>query len=158
MSLLSKSWSSRFELSYIKYPPGLTSFMSCAILWALTQTNRSIPALRPKYPFSLIRTSYQVGSPWMLEGKMFLGLTGMPIRKIALANKKFALADPVPLTLANRTTKSFILGFFLLLKLSAFINPLLLLHYRKIFAYPRQTLGTVPHTSHNADKHLHLLP
>ena len=37
---------------------------------------------------------------------MFLGLTGMPMRKIALANMPLALAEPVPLTLANLMTKS----------------------------------------------------
>ena len=38
---------------------------------------------------------------------MFLGLTGMPMRKIAFANMLLALAEPEPLTLANLTTKSF---------------------------------------------------
>jgi hypothetical protein len=42
----------------------------------------------------------------MLEGKMFLGETGMPMRKMAFANMSFALAEPVPFTLANRITKS----------------------------------------------------
>ena len=42
----------------------------------------------------------------MLDGNMFLGLTGIPIRKIALANMLLALAEPVPLTLANFMTKS----------------------------------------------------
>ena len=37
---------------------------------------------------------------------MFLGDTGMPIRNRALANKLLALAEPVPLTLANLITKS----------------------------------------------------
>ena len=37
---------------------------------------------------------------------MFLGLTGMPMRKIALANMPLALAEPVPFTLANFMTKS----------------------------------------------------
>jgi hypothetical protein len=43
----------------------------------------------------------------MLEGKIFLGLTGKPIRNNALANRLLALAEPVPLTLANLITKSF---------------------------------------------------
>ena len=44
----------------------------------------------------------------MLDGKMFFGVTGTPIRKIALVNKALADAEPVPLTFANLTTKSFI--------------------------------------------------
>ena len=43
----------------------------------------------------------------MFEGKMFLGAMGTPIRRIDFANSRFALADPDPLTLANRITKSF---------------------------------------------------
>src|SRR5688572_14734064 len=52
----------------------------------------------------------------MFDGKMFLGVTGIPILKIAFVNKKLALAEPVPLTFANRITKS-----FTLLWLSAFV-------------------------------------
>jgi hypothetical protein len=47
----------------------------------------------------------------MFEGKMFFGVTGTPIRKIAFVKSALALADPVPLTLANLTTKSFTLAF-----------------------------------------------
>jgi hypothetical protein len=43
----------------------------------------------------------------MLEGNIFLGVAGIPIRKTALANSALALADPDPLTFANLTTKSF---------------------------------------------------
>src|SRR5688572_21554941 len=42
----------------------------------------------------------------MLEGKMLRGLTGTPMRRIALANSSLADAEPEPLTLANLTTKS----------------------------------------------------
>src|SRR5215467_8936667 len=42
----------------------------------------------------------------MLDGKMLRELTGMPIRKIDLANSPLALAEPDPFTLANLTTKS----------------------------------------------------
>jgi hypothetical protein len=45
----------------------------------------------------------------MLEGKMLRGLTGTPIRRMERANNSLALAEPDPLTLANRTTKSFTL-------------------------------------------------
>src|SRR6476646_8537497 len=44
----------------------------------------------------------------MLEGKMFLGLTGMPMRNSVLAKMVLAEADPEPLTVANFTTKSLI--------------------------------------------------
>src|SRR5262249_15571584 len=49
---------------------------------------------------------YQVGRPWMFDGKMLRGLTGIPIRRNDLANSSFAEAEPEPLTLANFTTKS----------------------------------------------------
>src|SRR3546814_11646948 len=42
----------------------------------------------------------------MLDGKMLRGLTGTPMRRMALANSSLADADPEPLTLANLTTKS----------------------------------------------------
>ena len=40
---------------------------------------------------------------------MLRGLTGTPMRRIERANSSLALAEPEPLTLANRTTKSFTL-------------------------------------------------
>src|SRR5690348_12797775 len=69
-------------------------------------TIRSVPPRRPSQPRSDTRTSYQVGRPWMLDGKMLRGLTGTPIRRMALANSSLAEAEPEPLTLANLTTKS----------------------------------------------------
>src|SRR5436190_21405326 len=66
----------------------------------------STPPRRPRWPLSLIRTSYQVGRPWMFEGKMLRELAGIPMRRIDLANSELALAEPDPLTLANLTTKS----------------------------------------------------
>ena len=72
-------------------------------------TIRSTPPRLPKCPASQIRTSYQVGRPWMLEGKMLRGVAGTPMRRIDCANSLFALAEPEPLTLAKRTTKSFTL-------------------------------------------------
>src|SRR5512145_635710 len=44
----------------------------------------------------------------MLDGKMLRAPTGTPMRRIALANRPFALAEPDPFTLANLTTKSFV--------------------------------------------------
>src|SRR5229473_6858596 len=66
----------------------------------------STPPRRPRWPLSLMRTSYQVGRPWMFDGKMLRELAGIPIRRIDLANSALALAEPDPLTLANLTTKS----------------------------------------------------
>src|SRR5476649_2241978 len=68
---------------------------------------KSTPPRRPSQPRSQTRTSYHVGSPWMLEGKMLRGLTGTPMRRIAFAKSAFAEADPDQFTLANLTTKSF---------------------------------------------------
>src|SRR5688500_20320437 len=69
-------------------------------------TIRSTPPRRPSQPRSVTRTSYQVGRPWMLEGKMLRGETGIPMRRKLLANSSFAEAEPEPLTLANLMTKS----------------------------------------------------
>src|SRR6266849_691644 len=66
----------------------------------------STPPRRPRWPLSLMRTSYQVGRPWMFDGKMLRELAGIPIRRIDLAKSALALAEPDPLTLANLTTKS----------------------------------------------------
>ena len=49
---------------------------------------------------------YQVGRPWMFDGNRFLPETGMPIRKMACISRLFALAEPVPLTLASLKAKS----------------------------------------------------
>src|SRR3989344_8769766 len=57
----------------------------------------------------------------MFEGKIFLDVTGIPILKIAFVKRKFALADPVPFTFANLTTKSFILSFFAISSIRFFI-------------------------------------
>src|SRR5437868_11569103 len=78
-------------------------------------TIRSVPPRAPRWPASEIRTSYQVGRPWMLDGKILRGATGTPMRITARANISFALAEPEPLTLAKRTTKSFTLLIGLLL-------------------------------------------
>jgi hypothetical protein len=42
----------------------------------------------------------------MFDGKMLRAATGTPIRRIALAKRPLADAEPEPLTLANLTTKS----------------------------------------------------
>src|SRR5712691_7893512 len=43
----------------------------------------------------------------MLDGKRFLPETGTPIRNTACIRRPFALAEPVPLTFASLTAKSF---------------------------------------------------
>src|SRR3954466_53143 len=42
----------------------------------------------------------------MFDGKTFLPVTGMPMRKMACMSKLFALADPVPLTVPILNAKS----------------------------------------------------
>src|SRR6056297_771624 len=44
----------------------------------------------------------------MLDGNMFLPVTGMPIRNSAFINSPLALAEPVPLTVAILMTKSLV--------------------------------------------------
>src|SRR5882757_8401217 len=80
--------------------------MSWSQVSGFIATIMSTPPRRPRWPMSLIRTSNQVGRPWMFDGKMLRELAGMPIRKMDLANSALALAEPDPLTLANLTTKS----------------------------------------------------
>src|SRR6478736_5115250 len=82
---------------------------SLSQVWGFIATMRSVPPRAPRWPDPDTRTSYQVGRPWMLEGKMLRGATGIPMRRIARANNSFALAEPEPLTFAKRTTKSFTL-------------------------------------------------
>src|SRR6059058_6472814 len=83
--------------------------MSLSQVCGFIATMRSVPPRAPRWPASEIRTSYQVGRPWMLEGKMLRGATGTPMRITDRANSSLALAEPEPLTLAKRTTKSFTL-------------------------------------------------
>src|SRR6476646_9847619 len=109
----------------------------------------SMPPRAPRWPASVTRTSYQVGRPWMFEGKMLRGLTGTPWRRIERANISLALAEPEPLTLAKRTTKSFtlLIGF-----LSDILN--LLESYRSnISACPRLQWDNARRTARNAGRH-----
>ena len=80
--------------------------MSSANVWAFIATMMSTPSRRPAKPRSDTRTSYHVGRPSMLEGKMLRVATGMPMRNSAFANMLLAEAEPEPLTLAKRITKS----------------------------------------------------
>src|SRR5690554_7736450 len=49
---------------------------------------------------------YQVGCPWMLDGKMFLPWTGMPILKKERSRVRLAVWLPVPLAVATIREKS----------------------------------------------------
>src|SRR5215510_7507781 len=111
-------------------------------------TIRSVPPRAPRWPASETRTSYHVGSPWMLEGKILRGATGTPMRITARANISFALAEPDPFTLAKRITKSFtrligeVVGMKYLRK-----------SYRaRISAYPRHRSDNVRRTGRNAGR------
>src|SRR5439155_22142311 len=89
-------------------------------------------------PASEMRTSYQVGKPWIFEGKILREATGTPIRRIVFANNVLALAEPEPLTLANLTTKSLILAI-------ACDMPVPPVPYREeTCACPRRPWGTAP--------------
>ena len=70
---------------------------------------RSKLGTRAVYPSLLTRISYQVGSPWMLDGKTFFPEIGIPIRKIACMRSPLALAEPVPFTVAILKAKSLIM-------------------------------------------------
>src|ERR1044072_87489 len=82
--------------------------MSLSNVCGFIATIRSTPPRRPSQPWPETRTSYQVGRPWMLDGKMLRDATGTPMRRNERANISFAEAEPEPLTLANLTTKSFV--------------------------------------------------
>jgi hypothetical protein len=83
--------------------------MSRSQVCGFIATIRSQPPRRPSQPAAETRISYQVGMPWMLEGKMLRGATGTPMRMMARANSSLAEAEPEPLTLANLMTKSLLL-------------------------------------------------
>src|SRR6185436_10568092 len=101
---------------------------------------------------SVTRTSYQVGRPWMLDGKMLRGDTGTPMRRIERANSSLALAEPEPLTLANLTTKSFAasIGFG--------IDALLVLIPGEISACPKRPSDSARRTGCSAGKGLRPSP
>ena len=62
------------------------------------------------YPFLLARMVYQVGSPAMLEGNIFLPETGTPIWKMVRSRTVFALWEPEPFTVATWMLKSLTTG------------------------------------------------
>src|ERR1700749_1481321 len=82
--------------------------ISLSQVWGFIATIRSTPPRRPSQPWPETRTSYQVGRPWMLDGKMLRGETGTPMGSMERDNVTLAAAEPEPLTLANLTTKSLV--------------------------------------------------
>src|SRR5712692_4923988 len=61
---------------------------------------------RAMWPWGVTRSWYHVGRPSMLEGKTFLGATGIPIWKIARVRIRFAVWLPEPLTVAAWMVRS----------------------------------------------------
>src|SRR6195256_2714936 len=92
-----------------KKPPGSIEARSLSQVCGFIATIMSTPPRAPRCPASVTRTSYQVGRPWIFDGKTLRGETGTPWRRTERANSSLALAEPEPLTLAKRTTKSFTL-------------------------------------------------
>lgn len=92
--------------SYTTHPPGSSSAMSRAYVASFSATSRSKRGARAVCPAALTRISYHVGIPWMFDGKTFFPETGSPIRKMACKSRPFALAEPVPFTVAIFNAKS----------------------------------------------------
>ena len=92
--------------SYSSHPPGTSSSMSRAYVSAFMATMRSKSGVRATCPSPLTRISYQVGRPWMFDGKTFFPDTGIPMRKIDCMMRPLALAEPVPLTVPILNAKS----------------------------------------------------
>ena len=69
-------------------------------------TRKSTSFLRPMYPRLLARMVYQVGSPAMFDGNMFLPDTGMPISRMERSSTRLAVWLPDPLTVATWMLKS----------------------------------------------------
>src|SRR3954471_4395565 len=125
--------------------------MSLSQVWGFIAAIRSTPPRRPSQPLPETRTSYQVGRPWILDGKMLREVTGTPMRRMERANISLALAEPEPLTLANFTTKS-LTDFIAGMRTPSWARS------AEISACPRRRWGNVRRTAHNAGKDLHPWP
>src|SRR5512137_2808765 len=66
---------------------------------------------RARKPSLLTRMVYQVGCPWMLDGKRFLPDTGMPILNKARRIVVLAVELPEPLTVPTVIEKSLMILF-----------------------------------------------
>src|ERR1700756_2219855 len=122
--------------------------MSLSQVWGFIATIRSTPPRRPSQPLPETRTSYQVGRPWMLEGKMLREVTGTPIRRMERANISFADAEPEPLTLGNFPTKS-LTDFIAGMRTPSWALP------AGISACPRRRWGSARRRARNAGRDLH---
>src|SRR5450759_4454045 len=90
----------------------------------------------------------------MLDGKILRGATGTPMRITARANISFALADPEPLTLAKRTTKS----FTRLSGVAVGMKSLRRSYRAKISACPRRRSGNARRKDRSEGRRPRLLP
>src|SRR5579884_3665657 len=119
-------------------------------------------------PSPLTRISYQVGRPWMFEGKRFFPETGIPMRNIACISRLLALAEPVPLTLASLMAKSLAricergaCGREMLMTLSSWVIARGSGAYRhragedRTSAYPRRQWDNVQRTGRSGRRYLH---
>src|SRR3989442_3364363 len=91
-------------------PPARTVVRSWRHVATLNATRTSTLSERAMCPSGVIRSWYHVGRPSMLDGKTFLGATGIPIWKIALVNTRFAVWLPEPLTVAAWMVRSLTVG------------------------------------------------
>ncbi len=73
----------------------------------------SLVSQRAVKPSLFKRMVYQVGRPWILEGKRFLPETGMPILKMARKMVLLAVELPEPLTVPTVIEKSFTTFLFI---------------------------------------------
>ena len=87
-------------------PPGSTKSYSCARVSGFIAITISSFSSLARYPFLLSRIEYQVGSPCMFDGNMFLPVTGIPILNNARNMVVFAVALPEPLIVLNVIQKS----------------------------------------------------
>src|SRR5476651_2811368 len=90
----------------------------------------------------------------MLDGKILRGATGIPMRITPRANISLALAEPEPLTLAKRTTKS----FTRLIGVAVGMNSLRRSYRAKISACPRRRSGSVRRKDRNEGRRPRLSP
>jgi hypothetical protein len=98
-----------------KAPPGATEARSRANESGFMATTISCSSLRAMKPSLLARIVYQVGKPWMLEGKRFFPETGMPILKMARKMVLLAVELPEPFLVPTMIEKSLITLFMRLL-------------------------------------------
>src|SRR5512145_3043158 len=85
----------------------MTSAKSWAKEAGFIATTISCSSRRAMKPSLLTRMVYQVGKPWIFDGKIFFPETGMPILNKARINVVFDVWLPEPLTVATVIEKSF---------------------------------------------------